>query len=153
MCGIAGIVALSEKGRSYLPKINAATQCLNKRGPDNSGTYLHNNVALGHTRLSIIDTSDAASQPMTDASGRYTIIFNGEFFNFKEHIQYVLDKGYQLKSHSDTEVLLYLYIIEKEKCLQRVNAFFALAIYDKQEETLFIARDRMGVKPLLIYRD
>lgn len=153
MCGIAGIVALTENGRTFLSKIQEATQCLNKRGPDSSGTFLHNNVALGHTRLSIIDTSDAASQPMSDSSGRYTIIFNGEFFNFREHRQFVIEKGYTLKSQSDTEVLLYLYIIEGEKCLQRVNGFFAFAIYDKEEESLFIARDRMGVKPLLIYRD
>ncbi len=153
MCGITGIVALNEKGLPSLSKIHDATQCLTKRGPDAQGTFIHNHVALGHTRLSIIDTSEAASQPMTDESVRYTIIFNGEFFNFKEHRQFVLDKGYKLKSQSDTEVLLYLYIIEEEKCLARVNGFFSFAIYDKQEETLFIARDRMGVKPLLIYQD
>jgi len=90
---------------------------------------------------------------MHDATGRYTIIFNGEFFNYREHRDFVSSKGFKLKSTSDTEVLLYLYIIEGEKCLQRVNGFFALAIYDKQEQTVFIARDRMGVKPLLIYSD
>ena len=153
MCGIAGIVALNEKGLASLSKIHDAIQCLNKRGPDAHGTFFHNRIALGHTRLSIIDTSNAASQPMIDASGRYTIIFNGEFFNFKEHRQFILDKVYRLKSQSDTEVLLYLYIIEGEKCLQRVNGFFALAIYDKEDETLFIARDRIGVKPLLVYQD
>ncbi len=153
MCGIAGIVALSEKGKSSLDKIEAAVQCLNKRGPDAKGIFKHNSVAFGQTRLAIIDTSDAGLQPMQDATERYTIIFNGEFFNFKEHRQFVLDKGYKLKSESDTEVLLYLYIIEGEKCLHRVNGFFAVAVYDKQEETVFIARDRIGVKPLLIYKD
>ena len=153
MCGIAGIVALTDKGKSSLDKIGSAVSCLDKRGPDGKGIFQHNNVALGHTRLSVIDTSDSASQPMNDASGRYTLIFNGEFFNFKEHRKFVLDKGFQLKSESDSEVLLYLYIIEKEKCLERVNGFFAFAIYDRQEESLFIARDRMGVKPLFIYQD
>jgi asparagine synthase (glutamine-hydrolysing) len=153
MCGIAGGVAFTEKGKEALDNIDAAVSCLSKRGPDSRGIYRDGNVALGHTRLSIIDTSPAGSQPMTDSSGRYTIIFNGEFFNFREHRQFVLDKGYILKSQSDAEVLLYLYIIEGEKCLQRVNGFFAFAIYDKQEQTVFIARDRIGVKPLLWYRD
>ena len=153
MCGIAGIIALSEKGIASLDKIEDATRCLNKRGPDADGIYRHGRIAFGQTRLAIIDTSDGGLQPMHDASGRYTIIFNGEFFNFKEHRQFVRDKGFTLRSESDTEVLLYLYIIEGEKCLQRVNGFFALAIYDKEKQTVFIARDRMGVKPLLIYKD
>lgn len=153
MCGITGAIALSESGKSFLGKISAATECLSKRGPDGSGIFSHNNIALGHRRLSIIDVSEAGSQPMHDASGRFYLIFNGEFFNFKEHREYVLSKGIKLKSESDTEVLLYLYILEKEKCLQRINGFFSLAIYDKQEEELFLARDRFGVKPLLVYQD
>jgi asparagine synthase (glutamine-hydrolysing) len=153
MCGIAGVIAFSENGKDSLINIDAAVSCLGKRGPDSMGVFRDEKIALGHTRLSIIDTSPGGSQPMTDAGNRYTIIFNGEFFNYKEHRKFVLDKGYALKSESDTEVLLYLYIIEGEKCLQRLNGFFALAIYDKQEQTVFIARDRVGVKPLLWYRD
>lgn len=153
MCGIAGIVAFNEKGKTFFPKMANAVECLRKRGPDENGIVTHNNVTLAHTRLSIIDTSAAASQPMTDASGRYTIVFNGEFFNFKEHRQFVIEKGFHLKSESDTEVLLYLYIIEKEECLKRINGFFSFAIYDKEEQTLFLARDRFGVKPLLIFQD
>lgn len=153
MCGIVGVISKSETGNSFLNKISAATDCLSQRGPDGSGIYKHNKVALGHRRLSIIDVSEAGAQPMSDASGRYTIVFNGEFFNFKQHRDFVLSKGISLKSGSDTEVLLYLYILEKEKCLHRINGFFALAIYDKQEEELFIARDRFGVKPLLIFED
>ncbi len=153
MCGITGIVAKSEAGMRLLPLIEYANDCLATRGPDAKGVYKHNRVALGHRRLAIIDVSEAGAQPMTDDSGRYTIIFNGEFFNFKEHRNYVLSKGIKLRSESDTEVLLHLYILEKEKCLQRVNGFFSLAIYDKQDEILFIARDRFGVKPLLVYED
>jgi asparagine synthase (glutamine-hydrolysing) len=153
MCGIAGIIALSENGVSSLDKIDSATKCLSLRGPDADGVYKHERVALGQTRLAIIDTSDGGLQPMHDASGRYTIIFNGEFFNYREHRDFILSKGFKLRSTSDTEILLYLYIIEGEKCLQRVNGFFALAIYDQQEKTVFVARDRMGVKPLLIYKD
>ncbi len=153
MCGIAGVVAFSEEGKKSFPGIEAAIQCLYKRGPDANGIFAHKNVLLAHSRLSIIDTSLAASQPMTDATGRYTIVFNGEFFNFKDHREFVLQNGISLKSGSDTEVLLYLYILEKEKCLERINGFFSLAIYDQQEEVLFLARDRFGVKPLLVYHD
>jgi asparagine synthase (glutamine-hydrolysing) len=153
MCGIAGAVSFSEKGIQSLEGLDAAISCLNKRGPDSRGIYRDGNVALGQTRLAIIDLSPGGSQPMTDSSGRYTIIFNGEFFNYREHKDFVISKGYALKSTSDTEVLLYLYIIEGEKCLQRLNGFFALAVYDKQEQTLFIARDRAGVKPLYWYKD
>ncbi len=153
MCGIVGIVSKSEKGNIFLDKISVATDCLAKRGPDNSGIFKHNNLALGHRRLSIIDVSSAGAQPMSDPSGRFTIIFNGEFFNFREHRSFLLSKGINLVSESDTEVLLHLFILEKEKCLERLNGFFAMAVYDKQEEVLFLARDRFGVKPLLIYED
>src|SRR5437868_7310991 len=131
MCGIAGIIELHANGIPSRKKIEDAIACLNLRGPDAKGVFMHERVALGQTRLAIIDTSEGGLQPMHDASGRYTIIFNGEFFNFKEHRQFVLDKGFQLRSQSDTEVLLCLYILEKEKCLERLNGFFALAIYDK----------------------
>ena len=126
MCGIVGVVAKSEDGKVFTERISSAAECLSKRGPDASGIFKHNNVALGHRRLSIIDITDAGAQPMSDASGRFTIIFNGEFFNFKEHRNFVLSKGIKLHSESDTEVLLHLYILEKEKCLERINGFFAL---------------------------
>ncbi|HOY31594.1 MAG TPA: asparagine synthase (glutamine-hydrolyzing) [Bacteroidales bacterium] len=153
MCGISGIIAFSETGRNYLQNIHAAVAAMKTRGPDNNGVYINGNVAFGHNRLSVIDVSDAASQPFTDESGRYTIVFNGEFFNFKSHRDQLISRGIQLKSTSDTEVLLYLYMLEGTACLQKINGFFALAIHDKHEDTVFIARDRMGVKPLLIYKD
>ncbi len=153
MCGIAGIVAFSKSGIPYLDRISNATECLHLRGPDDKGIYLSGNVALGHRRLSIIDTSHAASQPMSDESGRYHIIFNGEFFNFSIHRKKLEKEGIKFQTHSDTEVLLHLYIKEGPDCLEKVNGFFALAIYDKLNETLFIARDRMGVKPLVYYFD
>lgn len=153
MCGIAGIIAFNNNGRLRLGKIDQATECLSKRGPDSKGIYKDDDVALGHRRLSIIDTSEAGNQPMTDASGRYQIVFNGEFFNYREHIQYVTENGFQLKSTSDTEVLLYLYIIDRKRCVEKVNGFFSFAIYDRLEKTVFIARDRMGIKPLLYYKN
>lgn len=153
MCGIAGILTFNEEGKRKFSLLPDALENLRKRGPDSGGIFTHHSVSLGHKRLSIIDTSDLGKQPMSDATGRYTIIYNGEFFNYREHRNYLLSKGIQLKSESDTEVLLYLYILEKEKCLERINGFFAFAVYDKEEETLFIARDRMGIKPLLYYAD
>lgn len=153
MCGIAGIVAFSNEARAYLNKIDAATDCLAKRGPDDKGIYINDEIALGHRRLSIIDTSHAASQPMTDASGRYQIVFNGEFFNYQIHKKELERKGVLFSTHSDTEVLLNLYIQEGASCLEKVNGFFSLAIYDDLEKNLFIARDRIGVKPLVYYYD
>lgn len=151
MCGITGVIAFTEKGKESFSLLENSLKTLALRGPDGEGKYINNNVALGHRRLAIIDTSAVANQPFTDASGRYTIVFNGEFFNFKEHSDKV--KDYPLRSTSDTEILLYLYIKYGAACLEFINGFFALAIYDNVEEKTFIARDRMGIKPLLIYKD
>jgi asparagine synthase (glutamine-hydrolysing) len=108
---------------------------------------------LGHRRLSIIDTSENASQPMRDPSGRYTITFNGEIFNYQElREKYLPDKG-DWHSQSDTEVLLHLFIKLREKCLPLLSGFFALAIYDSQEQMLFLARDRFGKKPIHYFKD
>jgi asparagine synthase (glutamine-hydrolysing) len=148
MCGIAGVYAFSEEGKKFFPKLSSCVKALGKRGPDSSGIFTENKASLAHTRLSIIDTSSAGNQPFTDFSGRYTIIFNGEFFNYQEHRKALLDKGIPLKSDSDTEVLLYLFIQEGPACLEKVNGFFAFSVYDKEQDSMFIARDRMGIKPL-----
>lgn len=148
MCGIAGIISFHEN-HPLFEQLPAALNKLTKRGPDSSGIYTNKGVALGHRRLSIIDTSEAGSQPMTDSSDRYTIVFNGEFFNYRDFIEELISDGIQLKSHSDTEVLLYLYIKYGIKCINKINGFFSFCIYDKIEETVFIARDRFGIKPLV----
>ena len=153
MCGITGIIAFNDQGKQYLNKVSAATYALIQRGPDGEGIYFHNNVALGHRRLSIIDTSNLASQPFTETSGRYTIVFNGEIFNYKELRKQLINKGIQFKSQSDTEVLLQLYITEKENCLSQLDGEFAFAIYDNLNEELFIGRDRYGIKPIYYYLD
>lgn len=151
MCGIAGIIAFNEKGKKHLSAISAATYCLLKRGPDGEGLSFHKNAALGHRRLSIIDTSDAGAQPFTDISKRYTIVFNGEIFNYKILRNQLEKKGIIFKSQSDTEVLLYMYISEKENCLEKLDGEFAFAVYDNLNEELFIARDRFGIKPLYYF--
>jgi len=153
MCGIAGIFALNDQGKKLLSKTNDAIQTLNKRGPDAHGVYQHGCVSLGHTRLSIIDTSEASAQPMTDESGRYTIVYNGEFYNYKSVRKELQADGVKFSSEGDTEVLLQLYIKEGERCVEKVNGFFAFAIYDKVDQSLFVARDRLGIKPLLYFQD
>ena len=153
MCGIIGIAAFTSKTKPQFHLIKQAVQSLSQRGPDLSGVYHHNNVALGHTRLSIIDTSAAAAQPFTDLSKRYTLVFNGEIYNFQEIKRELNLSADHYQSNSDTEVLLLAYIRWGAEVLQKLNGFFAFVIYDRQEETLFIARDRMGIKPLLVYQD
>jgi len=153
MCGITGIFAFNLVGKFNMINLAAATKTLEKRGPDYQGLYSDAFVGLGHRRLSIIDTSSAANQPMWDESGRYCIIFNGEIFNFQELRKELETKRISLSTHSDTEVLLKLFILEKEKCLEKLNGFFAFCVYDKQEQTFFLARDRYGIKPLLYVMD
>lgn len=153
MCGITGILAFNSSGKQYLKKVSDATFALIKRGPDGEGIYFDKNVALGHRRLSIIDTSNAAAQPFTETDGRYTIVFNGEIFNYKLLRAQLESKGIKFKSKSDTEVLLQLYISDKEKCLEQLDGEFAFAVYDAVSEDLFLARDRFGIKPLYYYKD
>jgi asparagine synthase (glutamine-hydrolysing) len=149
MCGITGIQIFSSDLREQLEFARAATRKLQQRGPDDEGIFIHENTALGHRRLSVIDTSKAGAQPFTDPSGRYTIVLNGEFFNYREHRINLEAKGIRFRSESDTEVLLHLWIQEKEQCFSKINGFFAFVIYDNKEKSLFVARDRYGVKPLL----
>jgi len=153
VCGITGIFAFNLIGKINKIHVTNATMALEKRGPDFQDIYIDEWVGLGHRRLSIIDTSAIANQPMWDDAKRYCIIFNGEIFNFQELKQELISKGILFTSHSDTEVLLKFYILEKEKCLNKLNGFFSFCIYDKQEQSFFIARDRYGVKPLLYIHD
>ncbi|MFA0961580.1 asparagine synthase (glutamine-hydrolyzing) [Roseivirga sp. BDSF3-8] len=153
MCGITGIRAFNEVGRVHMINLSSATRELSSRGPDDQGLFDTYYVGLGHRRLSIIDTSHDGHQPMSDISGRYTIVFNGEIFNYRELRKDLENKGQAFQSHTDTEVLLYLYINEGRGCLDRLNGFFAFAIHDKSDDSLFIARDRMGIKPLYYYAD
>lgn len=153
MCGITGIYSFNNNGVKYLSFIDAAVNALSKRGPDGRGIYKTDKIALGHSRLAIIDTSEASAQPFTDNSGRYTIIFNGEYYNHKEHRKHLEGKGIVFMSNGDTEVLLYMYINYGPSFIEKVNGCFAVAIYDNKVDSLFIVRDRMGIKPLIYYLD
>lgn len=150
MCGIAGYFS-RETNVLLNSALQKAAYSLSKRGPDcQQQEVLSPHVGFAHARLSIIDTSVVANQPMVDASGRYTIVFNGEIFNYRELQQQYL-QNVQLKSHSDTEVLLYLFAKLGKGCVNLLNGFFAFAIYDKHTEEIFLARDRYGIKPLHVY--
>jgi asparagine synthase (glutamine-hydrolysing) len=153
MCGITGIFAFNLIGKINMINVTAATMAISKRGPDHQDVYNDEAVALGHRRLSIIDTRDISNQPMWDESRRYAIIYNGEIFNFRELRKELTGSGITFRTESDTEVLLHLFIRHGEKCLDKLNGFFALCIYDKQEKKLFLARDRFGIKPLLYLID
>ncbi len=151
MCGIVGFA-----GRAAMAGDSFAAQCgtMRHRGPDASGEWRSNDrrVALGHRRLSIIDLSDAASQPMSDATGHLQITFNGEIYNYREIRKKLEDCGHRFRSASDTEVLLQAYSAWGTDCLRRINGMFAFAIYDSRRRCLFLARDRAGEKPLFYHR-
>jgi asparagine synthase (glutamine-hydrolysing) len=153
MCGITGVFAFNLIGKFNMIHVTAATMALSKRGPDFQDVYIDEFVGLGHRRLSIIDTSANAHQPMWDTSKRYCIVFNGEIFNYQELKKDLEAAGVSFFSASDTEVLLNLYVREKENCLTKLNGFFSFCIYDRQEQTFFLARDRYGIKPLLYLFD
>ncbi len=153
MCGITGIFAFNLVGKFNKIHVTNATMSMNRRGPDHQDVHLDEWVALGHRRLSIIDTSAVAHQPMWDDARRYCIVFNGEIFNYQELRHDLENRGISFTSHSDTEVLLKLFILDGEACLNRLNGFFAFCIYDREAQTLFVARDRYGVKPLLYVYD
>ena len=123
------------------------------RGPDDEGIYIAetssgNRVALGHRRLSIIDLSPAGHEPMPDASGTVWLTYNGEIYNFKELRRELESLGHRFKSETDAEVIIYAYIEWGRECLSRFNGMFAFAIWDARDQSLFIARDRLGIKPL-----
>ncbi len=121
------------------------------RGPDAGGEYLDQWVGLGHRRLSIIDLSPQGNQPMYSANGRYVIVFNGEIYNFQELRDELHTRGCTFSSRTDTEVILALYQQEGAACLDRLNGMFAFAIWDRDDKVLFLARDRIGKKPLYYY--
>lgn len=151
MCGICGIFSL--KGQSVSRAIIERMMLVIKhRGPNDEGLFINRNIALGHTRLSILDLSSAGHQPMYDRSGRYCIIHNGEIYNYLE-LKKELSSKYNFITRTDTEVILYAYQEWGTKCLNRFNGMFAFAIYDMKTRTLFLARDRFGIKPMYYYYD
>lgn len=149
MCGIAGIVDLS--GESISPVIlQRMTDAIAHRGPDGEGQWIEGPVGFGHRRLAIIDLSPGGHQPMISADHRYVITYNGEIYNYREIRAELQAAGYWFRSQSDTEVLLHSLAHWGTDALVRLNGMFALALWDRKEKRLLLARDRYGVKPLYV---
>ncbi len=147
MCGIAGIIRLD--GSPVDPRsLDVLTDALTHRGPDGRGVFIDRNVGLGHRRLKILDLSDAAAQPMLSADRTIAVTFNGEIYNFEELRKDLVLKGHRFTSTGDTEVLLRLYEQYGEECLGRLRGMYAFAILDRRRNVAFIARDRVGKKPV-----
>lgn len=149
MCGITGWVDWDQDLKHQKSTIKKMVQTLTKRGPDASNIFCNLLAALGHTRLIVVDPVGGV-QPMTKSkdSKTYTIVYNGELYNTEELRKELMERGYQFRSHSDTEVLLTAYIEWKEDCVHFLNGIYAFAIWDATCEKLYMARDRLGVKPL-----
>ncbi len=152
MCGIAGCLSFREAVQPTMLKV--MTDVIAHRGPDGDGQWINpgRRAGLGHRRLSIIDLSDKAAQPMHYLN-RYTITYNGEIYNYRELKEILLKDGYVFETSSDTEVLLALYDKKKEKCLNDMDGMFSFAIWDEKEQKLFCARDRFGEKPFYYFMD
>ncbi|HVN31942.1 MAG TPA: asparagine synthase (glutamine-hydrolyzing) [Thermoanaerobaculaceae bacterium] len=149
MCGILGYLGKREFDAAAFGR---ALDVMTKRGPDDRGVYEEAEVLLGARRLAILDTSLAGHQPMVSDDGRFVIVYNGEIYNFLEIRTRLERKGIVFKSQSDTEVILASYAARGHACLNEFRGMFAIAIYDRREKSLFLARDRMGIKPLYVWR-
>jgi len=148
MCGITGI--LNRRAKVDIDQLSKMTHDIGHRGLDAEGVFVNDNktCGLGHRRLSILDLSDAANQPMHSKCGNYTLVYNGELYNFKEIKETLLKQGVEFTTSSDTEVILEAFIAWGEKCVDHFNGMFAFAVWNEKNEELFIFRDRLGIKPL-----
>ena len=152
MCSISGKIDFSGNLTDENAVFIRMQNTLTRRGPDGNGIFCDNHASLIHTRLAVIDIENGR-QPMTESDGNqdYIIVYNGELYNTDEIRKELISHGVTFRSHSDTEVLLKSYIIWKEKCVEKFNGIFAFAVWEKKTEKLFIARDRIGVKPFFYY--
>ena len=148
MCGIAGMIDWKESLREQMPVFEAMQSTLRRRGPDQKGLYIDGPAALIHSRLSVVDLENGR-QPMlyTQGMDEYALVYNGELYNTSELRSELQSLGHRFRGHSDTEVLLHAYVQWKEGCVERLNGIFAFAVWEKHIRRLFIARDRIGVKP------
>ena len=149
MCGIAGIVHFRHNNEAQ-DMVISMTNALTHRGPDAYGYYQDESISMGHRRLSIIDLDERSNQPFTDYTGRYVLSFNGEIYNYQS-IKSKLH-NYPFTTHSDTEVLVAAFFTWGIDCLSKLEGIFAFSIWDKQTHTLWLVRDRLGVKPLYLLK-
>jgi len=152
MCGVCGKIDLTGKAVS-LDLLRSMTESFIYRGPDDEGFFFDGPVGLGHRRLSIIDLSPAGRQPMSNEDQSLWIVFNGEIYDFEKIRKELVSKGHTLKSHTDTETVLHLYEEEGVACLKHLNGMFGFALWDSRLQRLWLARDRLGKKPLVYYWD
>ena len=152
MCGIVGVYQFDRSRKLDRELFRKQTDTLVHRGPDDGAVWFGEGIALGHRRLSIIDIGGGL-QPMWDAERRIGIVFNGEIYNYRELRKELEQKGHRFQSDSDTETMLYAYREWGSKCVERFDGMFAFAIFDRLKGHLFLARDRLGKKPLYYYRD
>ena len=150
MCGICGILATSDAFECDESLVEAMCDSIRHRGPDDSGTWRSpgGRVVLGHRRLSIVDLSPAGHNPMRNEDGTVWITYNGEVYNHRALRAELEAKGHVYRSHTDTETILHLYEEEGPRCVERLHGMFAFAIWDERRRELFLARDRLGIKPL-----
>jgi len=150
MCGIAGIIRFNQPISSA--EIEGMTSALAHRGPDGDGIWIEDNIALGHRRLAIIDLA-TGKQPMSNEDGSIWVSFNGEIYNFMELRRELTEKGHLFRTHSDTEVIVHAYEQWGDDCVKRFRGMFAYGIVDKIKKRIFLARDHLGIKPLVYYFD
>src|SRR5215813_1020897 len=148
MCGICGVA-----GQATEELLTRMLDRIAHRGPDDRGVYFARSkageaIGLGHQRLSIIDLSSAGHEPMSDDQQRVWLTYNGEIYNFRSIRAELKDRGYEFRSDTDAEVIIYSYLEWGYECLHRFNGMFAFAIWDSRDDSLFVARDRLGIKPL-----
>ncbi|RTZ03934.1 asparagine synthase (glutamine-hydrolyzing) [Flavobacterium bomense] len=148
MCGINGILHLQSQKKVNERVLTNMRDSLEHRGPDDKGLFIANNIGFGHRRLSILDVSVAGHQPFLSEDGRYVLIYNGEIYNYKEFYPELKSNGFDIRTTSDTEILMKLFQLYGLKMLHRLNGMFAFAVWDTLEKKLTLVRDRMGVKPL-----
>ena len=149
MCGITGLIHFDNSPVS--PEVlQRMTDAISHRGPDGEGHWIEGNVGIGHRRLAIIDLTPAGHQPMVSANHRFLLSYNGEIYNFRELRSELEAKGYWFRSRTDSEVVLNALAEWGVEALNRFNGMFALALWDRKERTLLVARDRYGIKPLYI---
>ena len=147
MCGICGELRL-DGTTPELARTGRMLKRLERRGPDHEGSYSDGPVALGHRRLAIIDLSERGNQPMVDGELGLAIVFNGTIYNYPELREELKGLGYHFASDGDTEVILKAYAAWGEQCVERLTGMFAFAIWNRHDQQLFLARDRLGIKPL-----
>lgn len=154
MCGISGVWQFPAASRPDASRLEDSGQLMSHRGPDHQGVFIEHGVGLVHTRLSLVDLNERSNQPFSDPSGRHVLVFNGEIYNFRELRDQLADRGTEFQTTSDTEVLLHCLIqFGLDETLPKLEGMFAFAWLDRTTQSLALARDRFGMKPLFYHQD